>query len=128
MSEEFNLYEVRKRRRLRVMRGDSWRSKGRDITIKDETTYFFSRFPEDLKESDLWGIFRRWRDKSSHRFGFVRFKGVENVLRLEKQLEDIVIGSTKLHVNLPKYRKQRVHVVGPSTIRQKQIQHQAKAH
>jgi len=56
------------------------------------TPFFFSNFPFDLKESDLWKIFRRWGRVSDvfisrrlnikkQRFGFVRFLGVQNVYR-----------------------------------------------
>ncbi|ESW34547.1 hypothetical protein PHAVU_001G161800 [Phaseolus vulgaris] len=80
---------------------------------QEGTSFFFSNFPFDLKESDLWKIFRRWGRVSdvfiSHRlnikkqrFGFVRFQGVQNIRELEYHLNTIWIGSWKLSVNRPK--------------------------
>ncbi|KAL2639824.1 hypothetical protein AAZV13_06G193000 [Glycine max] len=40
------------------------------------------------------------------RFGFVRFRGVSDVRRLESQLDNIVVGGMKLFVNVPKYMRQ----------------------
>jgi len=37
--------------------------------------------------------------------GFVRFFEVRNVGRLERDLDQIYIGNKKLHVNVPKYRR-----------------------
>jgi len=78
------------------------------------TPFFFSNFPFDLKESDLWKIFPRWGRVSDvfisrrlnikkQRFGFVRFLGVQNVRELEYHLNTIRIGSWKLNANRPKY-------------------------
>jgi len=39
------------------------------------------------------------------RFGFVRFQGVHNVMKLEYHLNTIWIGSWKLYVNRPKYNR-----------------------
>ena len=80
------------------------------------TPFFFSNFPFDLKETDLWKIFRRWGRVSDvfisrrlnikkQRFGFVRFQGVQNIRELENQLNTIWIGSWKLYANRPKYNK-----------------------
>nr|XP_007139935.1 hypothetical protein PHAVU_008G071100g [Phaseolus vulgaris]ESW11929.1 hypothetical protein PHAVU_008G071100g [Phaseolus vulgaris] len=80
------------------------------------TPFFFSNFPFDLKETDLWKIFRRWGRVSDvfisrrlnikmQRFDFVRFQGVQNIRELENQLNTIWIGSWKLYANRPKYNK-----------------------
>lgn len=78
------------------------------------TTFFFSHFPRNYSEYDMWKVFRHWGevaqvyiakrlDKWGHRFGFVRFLEVRNVIRLQRQLDSIMIGHTKLYVNLPRY-------------------------
>ncbi|XP_020220436.1 uncharacterized protein LOC109803325 [Cajanus cajan] len=83
---------------------------------KDITTFFFSRFPESYNQADLWKVFQRWgkvwdvfiaarRNRHGQRYGFVRFLEVENVKRLEKQLDEIYIGGTKLYANIPRYRR-----------------------
>lgn len=40
------------------------------------------------------------------RYGFVRFFDVKNVKRMEKELDSIRIRALKLHVNIPRYRKE----------------------
>ena len=80
------------------------------------TSFFFSNFPFDLRELDLWKIFRRWGrvndlfisnrlNIKKQRFGFVRFQGVQNIKELEYHLNTIWIGSWKLNVNRPKYNR-----------------------
>ncbi|XP_057432943.1 uncharacterized protein LOC130725766 [Lotus japonicus] len=80
------------------------------------TSYFFTCFPENFGKEAMWGIFQRYdkvwdlfisdrRDKNGRRFGFVRFRDVQNPLDLERRLDQIVIGASKIHVNLPKYTK-----------------------
>ena len=92
----------------------TWRNK------EDVTTFYFSRFPEGIKEKDLWQIFQKWgkvwevfipksKNKEGHRFGFVRFKEVEDERRLERQLDNnIYIGGMKLFVNTPRFDRGRV--------------------
>lgn len=57
--------------------------------LRDTTSFFFTNFPDNFGEVDMWKIFSRWvsvgevfippkRDKFGKRFGFVRFKFVEN--------------------------------------------------
>jgi len=47
------------------------------------------------------GKLNRW----GNRFGFVRFCDVKNITKLESELDSICIGSMKLYVNIPIYRK-----------------------
>ncbi|KAH1052733.1 hypothetical protein GYH30_022169 [Glycine max] len=87
----------------------TWRNK------LDVTTFYFSRFPAGIKEEDLWKIFQKWgkvwevfipkyKNKEGQRFGFVRFKNVQDERKLELQLDaNIYIGSMKLFVNKPRY-------------------------
>jgi len=84
--------------------------------VEHSSTFFFSNFPEGHGEYDMFRIFQKWSrvkevfifrrlNRWGRRFGFVRFFPVSNEARLEKQLDQIYIGSLKLHVNLPKYRR-----------------------
>jgi len=61
-------------------------------------------------------IFHRWArvkevfisrrlNKWGKRFGFVRIFDVRNVGKLERELDQLYIGNTKLFVNIPKYRR-----------------------
>ena len=80
----------------------------------DITSFYFTRFPEDVTEMELWTQFRKWgdvkeifipkrRNKEGRRYGFVRFKGVSDKRRTERYLDNIIVGGLKLHVNIPKY-------------------------
>lgn len=74
------------------------RSRNTQTRWKDETditSFYFTRFPEDVNEKDLWNIFREWgqvweifiskhRNKGGRRYGFVRFRGVADINRLER--------------------------------------------
>ena len=95
----------------RVTQASSWREK------LDVTSFYFSRFPEEVREKDLWKIFQEWgkvwevfipqkRNKQGHRYGFVHFKGVENEDRLERKLDNnIYINDMKMFVNKPKFQR-----------------------
>ena len=44
----------------------------------------------------------------SSRYGFVRFKGVKDVTRLERKLDSLVVRVLKMHVNMSKHGRERV--------------------
>lgn len=80
----------------------------------DTTSFFFSHFPADHGEERMWSIFSRWgkvcevhipqkKTKSGHRFGFVRFRDVDDPRSLERRLDQIFIGAEKLFVNIPRF-------------------------
>jgi len=80
------------------------------------TSFFFSNFPPDFIEVDMWKVFQRWGRVSDifisrrlnikrQRFRFVRFMGVQNVRELEKSLSSVWIETWKVIVNRPKYNK-----------------------
>jgi len=83
----------------------------------DIQSFYFTRFPEEMGEKEMWMQFKKWGDvrevfiarncnKSGWRYGFVRFKGVENVKLLEQRLDNMVIGGLKLHANLPRHTRE----------------------
>ena len=89
-------------------RRENWRDK------KDVSSFYFTRFPVDITEQDMWQSFRKWGDlreifiskkknRNGRRYGFARFKGVNDAHKLARQLDQIVIGGLKLYVNIPKY-------------------------
>ena len=43
------------------------------------------------------------RNRGGRKYGFIRFKGVDDVGRLEHQLDNMIIRGLKLHVNRPKH-------------------------
>uniref|UniRef100_A0A0R0IXV2 RRM domain-containing protein n=1 Tax=Glycine max TaxID=3847 RepID=A0A0R0IXV2_SOYBN len=84
---------------------------------KDITSFYFTRFADDITEKELWHHFKKWRDVREifipnrgnymgKRYGFVRFKGVRDIPYMTRQLDRIVIGGMKLYVNLPKYGRE----------------------
>ena len=96
----------------------------------DITTFYFTRFPEHTTEKDLWTQFKKWgdvreifiskhRNKGGRRYDFVRFKGVSDKRRLERQLNNIIVGGLKMYVNVPKYgrgkERHEEHNVKPRT-------------
>ncbi|XP_057443861.1 uncharacterized protein LOC130736017 [Lotus japonicus] len=80
------------------------------------TSYVFTNFPEEWDEKSMWGVFQRYgrvwavfisprRDRRGKRFGVVRFMNVQDPKQFEWKLDGIIIGSTKLHVNIPRFIK-----------------------
>ena len=76
--------------------------------------FYFTRFPEDRTEKDLWSHFKQVgdvreifislkRNRNGKRYGFVRFKGVQDVHQVEKKLDSMVFGGLKMYVNTPKF-------------------------
>ena len=65
----------------------------------------------------MWYEFKKWGDvqevfiarnknRSGRRYGFVKFE-VGDVRRLERQLDDLIVGGLKLHVNITKHGRER---------------------
>ena len=109
-------------RKSRYLRTQATGGKGRrQQTIRrnwrdgsDITSFFFTRFPEEVTEAELWTYFRQWgevkeifipnrRNKEGRRYGFVRLKGVADKRSVERDLDNSFIRGLKLHVNIPKY-------------------------
>jgi len=57
-----------------------------------------------VKEVFISRRLNRW----GRRFGFMRLFEVRNAERLEKELDNIYIENMKLHVNIPKYRRNKL--------------------
>lgn len=68
-------------------------------------------------EKNLWFEFKkrgnvrevfiaRNKNKSGRRYGFVRFKWVNNARKLERQLDNLVLEGLKLHLNLLKHGRE----------------------
>lgn len=85
---------------------------------KDISSFYFTRFADDITERELWQHFKRWvdvreifipsrRNYNGRRYGFVWFKGVRDIRHLARQLDRIVIGGMKLYVTIPKYKRER---------------------
>lgn len=102
------------------MKRTNWRD------APDVFSFYFTRFPKEMCEKDLRYEFKKWGDvreffiakntnRSGKRYGFVRFKGVGDVGRLERQLDNLIIGGLKLHVNIPKHGRERMLNGEPSS-------------
>ena len=59
----------------------------------------------------MWEVFiHKAKNKACHRFGFVRYKKVQDVQRLERQLDNsIFLGGIKMFVNKPKFERDTVN-------------------
>ncbi|MCI17860.1 RNA recognition motif [Trifolium medium] len=86
------------------------------ILDKEATTFFFTNFSEDVKAADLWLKFARYGrvgevfisakvDKQGKRFGFVKFREVQEAKELPRSISDIWMGSFKLRINLSKFNR-----------------------
>jgi hypothetical protein len=80
------------------------------------TSFFITNFPAEATTGDLWKLFQNYGrvgevyipkklDKRGRRFGFVKFKEVEDAEMLSDQLRDVWCGSFKLWVNLSRFRR-----------------------
>lgn len=100
------------------MEANSWKKLGErihDFLFKISRGFQGIRFMGNLstvgkKICDLVIVERR--NRWDHMFGFLRFKGVENALKLERQLEQIVIRNVKMHVNLQEYKRRKYDDLG----------------
>ncbi|KAK7283205.1 hypothetical protein RIF29_12577 [Crotalaria pallida] len=84
--------------------------------LKKCESFFFSNFPSEYGVSEMWKVFSLKgsvgevvippnRDKVGRRFGFVRFKDVNDVGALERNLRSVWIDDTRVQVNRPKYER-----------------------
>lgn len=85
-------------------------------------SFFFSHFPDNFDAEAMWGVFAKYgdvkevvipnrRNIAGKRFGFVRFWEVTNIKLMERRLDSIIIGATKIHVNTPRFsRAEERHV------------------
>ncbi|KAH1232503.1 hypothetical protein GmHk_09G025137 [Glycine max] len=71
---------------------------------RDHTSYYFTNFPESHNEEDFWKTFMRW-GKGGQRFGFVKFREVDDLLRLGRQLDNIFLENMKMFVNQPRFSR-----------------------
>jgi len=106
-------------------------------SVNNFSTFFFSNFRRGFGEYDMLKIFQKWArvkevfiskrpNKWGRRFGFVRLFDVENVFRMEKQLDQIYIGNMKLYVNIPKYRRGVSAQLGGEFVRPREVKKHRK--
>lgn len=106
--------EAWKRRNSRFDRAGETRQRQTDKQV----TYFFTQFPDNHGAKEMFRIFSMYgeatevvipakRDKIGRRFGFVRFRGVRDVDFFATKLDNIIIGATKMHVNIPRFSRDK---------------------
>lgn len=94
---------------------------GMDVASKqgrgEETpSFFFTEFPDNYGAKEMWSVFMKYdhvcevvipnrRDKRGKRFGFARFLGVNDAQYFARRLDNIIIGTQKLFVNLPRFQR-----------------------
>jgi hypothetical protein len=60
------------------------------------------------------------RNKYGKKFGFVRFRKLQNPEGLETRLDNIILGENKLHLNLPKFNRDLMPVRAANDGREEQ--------
>jgi len=101
-----------------------------------EVKFFFTNFPHEYMEGDMWKIYQRWGrvidvfisrrlDSGRRRFGFVRFQGVLDAHILERKLDIIWIGLWKLWVNIPKFSRKKPHRLELGDVRKHELARKA---
>jgi hypothetical protein len=94
---------------------------------KETTSFFFTNIPEEVQVVDLWSLFAKFgrvgevyipmkRDKRGNRFGFVKYKDVNNVEALASRLEEVWVGSYKIRVNLARFGRNSLKSVTDNKI------------
>lgn len=84
---------------------------------RNSVSFFFTEFPDDFHAKEMWDVFKKFgdvdevvippkRDKRGKRFGFVRFFGVRDPSFFAIKLDNIIIGSKKMFVNLPRFQRE----------------------
>ena len=114
MSLRENLRRVHPRNRDRNQQSaiSNWRDH------KDISSFYFTRFSDEITEKELWYHFKKWgdvkeifiptrRNSNGRRYGFVRFKWVDDTHLLAKQFDRIIIRGMKLYVNIPRYGREK---------------------
>jgi hypothetical protein len=87
-------------------------------TLKDPSTTLLHLGSNHRCAKDMWFVFQNWgkvkevfipnkRNKFGKKFGFVKFDKIANPKALEEKLDNIFIGEMKLHVNLPRFNRER---------------------
>jgi hypothetical protein len=86
---------------------------------KVATSFFISNFPDAATTGELWKLFQKFGrvgevyipkkvDKKGRRFGFVKFKEVNDVEALCDSMKEVWMGSFKLWVNLARFQRAEV--------------------
>lgn len=87
------------------------------LSDRDSISFFFTKFPEDAKHSELWKLFAKFGyvgdvflakklDKWGRKFGFVKYKEVLNVEDLATRLEHVWFDNVRLKVNLARFGRE----------------------
>ncbi|XP_058727198.1 uncharacterized protein LOC131598634 [Vicia villosa] len=84
---------------------------------KQLTTFFFTEFPDGCDAREMYTIFKDFgdidevfipmrKDKRGKWYGFVRFFNMEEARLMAIKLDNIFIGSRKIHANLPRFDRE----------------------
>lgn len=91
------------------------------------TSFFFSDFPKNWSIDGMWNHFGRFgtvvdvyvskkKTKDGRDFGFVRFKGVHDIVQLERDIRGVFIGPNKLQFNVAKFRRKETNLFGKKQV------------
>lgn len=111
-------WQVVLRRKRRVIRNGKMDTAGGQWNEKDEgiVSFYFSEFPDTHGAIEMHRAFEYYgnvvdvvipqkRNKRGKRFGFVRFREVEDPRTFAIKLDNIIIGAKKIHVNIPRFQR-----------------------
>ncbi|XP_058783963.1 uncharacterized protein LOC131658712 [Vicia villosa] len=100
--------------------GSYWNARrGKEVIGNEEVSNFFiTNFNEDLSARDLFENFKDYglvmevaipakRNKQGMRYGFVRFRKVENERDMAIKLDNIFIRGRKLYANIPRFNRDK---------------------
>ena len=111
--------KIRNEGRMDISLGGEGRSR-KNQNPKQNSTFFFTEFPEGYGARDMYKIFLDYGDvveviipskgdRRGKKYGFVRFKSVRDERSMVLQLDNIFIGRKKLHANVPRFQRAPLH-------------------
>ncbi|XP_058774299.1 uncharacterized protein LOC131648567 [Vicia villosa] len=95
------------------------------------SSFYFSKILDRSRAVDLFNLFScvgdtvevvipPKRNKFGNRFGFARFKGVNDEKLLAIKLDNIIIDGNKIHVNQPRFGRGRIDVGNNNSVKENQ--------
>lgn len=90
--------------------------------VRTTHLFFFTELPDEYGAKDMYMLFKEFReideviippkkDKRRKMFGFVRFFDIKDEKMMALKLDNIIIGSRKIHANIPKFNRDTMEEV-----------------
>lgn len=89
------------------------------VNMNNLSTYFFTEFPNDFGAKEMYDVFQNYGQvyevvipyrsgKNGCKYGFARFIDVREPEILGIKLDNIIIGSQKIHANIPRFERKEL--------------------